>query len=153
MIPVEKVMSLSELKPIKSEGLDLKQFHNKQVKIERVSIIQVPSTFTPLVIGSVTEHLPQWVLKVESEVVASIGEGEEKIEFRASELLNLVQDDNGVLKGYPDNDKSNFTKFMKDIGATNPSEIVGKTATVKAYDKKQVVDSKEQIRTYLKFKF
>jgi len=153
MILTEKVMNLSDLKPIKSEGMDLKQFHNKNVKIERARVVQVPSTFTPMAKGSTTEHQPQWVLKVESEVVASIGEGEEKIEFRASELFNLLQDDDGNLKGYPDNDKANIVKFMKDINANHPDEIVGKSATVKAYDKKQIVDNRERVRTYLGFKY
>ena len=146
-------MNLADLKPIKSEGMDLKQFHNKSVKIEKASIVQVPSTFTPLLKNSQTEHMPQWVLKVESEVVASIGEGDEKIEFRASELFNLLQDENGNLKGYPDNDKANIVKFMKDINVKTLNDIVGKSATVKAYDKKQIVDGREQVRTYMRFKY
>lgn len=150
---VQKVMSLSDLKPIKAEGLDLKQFNNKRVKIERASVINVPATFTALVKGSATEHLPQWVLKVESDIVATIGEGDDKIEFRASELFNLIQDDSGILKGYPENDKANLVKFMRDINAKNPAEIVGKDSIIKAYDKKQLVDGKEFIRTYLKFKY
>lgn len=150
---VDKVIRLDELKPIKSEGLDLKQFNNRQTKIERATIVQVPSTFTPLKQGSTTEHLPQWVLKVEGEVVASIGEGEEKMEFRPSELFNLIQDDEGSLKGYPQNEKSNLTKFMSDVGAKSPEDIVGKTSIVKAYEKKQIVDGKEYLRTYLKFKY
>lgn len=150
---VEKVISLSELKPIKSESLDLRQFHNKQVKIEKARVIQVPSTFTPLLKGSTTEHIPQWVLKVESEVVGSIGEGTDKIEFRCSELFNLVQNEEGNLRGYPTDDKSNLMKFMKDIGASNPDKIIGEFATAKAYDKIQNIEGKEVKRTYLKFKF
>lgn len=148
-----KQITLDELKPIKSEGLDLSQYHNKQVRIEKAEVLQVPSSFTPFKKGSATEHILQWVLKVQSEVVASIGEGDERIDFRASEIFNLVQDDEGNLKGYPENEQSNIMKFMKDIRANSPHEIVGKTATIKAYDKEQVIEGKKVKRTYLKFKY
>jgi hypothetical protein len=65
----------------------------------------------------------------------------------------LEQDENGNLKGYPQNDKSNIMKFMADVGARSPDEIKGKKATIKAYEKKQIVDGREQVRTYLKFKY
>jgi len=150
---VESSIKLDDLKPIKSETVDLKQFNNKPVKIEKVSIIQVPSNFTPLKEGSSIDHIPQWVMKVESEVITSIGEGDTKIEFRCSELFNLIQDENGALKGYPQNDKSNLTKFLKDVGATNPSELVGKSSIAKAYEKEYLFDGKKTTRSFLKFKY
>lgn len=144
---------LSDLKPVKSESLDLQQFHNKPVKIVSADIIQVPSRFTPLVKGSQTDRLPQWVLKVQSEVVATVGEGNETIEFKASEIFNLVQDDDGNLIGYPENEQSNIMKFMKDIRANTPEAMIGKMATIKAVDKIQQVDGKPLSRTFLKFKY
>jgi hypothetical protein len=54
---------------------------------------------------------------------------------------------------YPENDKSNLQQFLKDINVKNPSEICGKSATIKAYDKKQTIEGKEILRTYLKFKY
>lgn len=150
---VQKVMDLNALKPVKSEVIDLRQYNNRQVKIESAKIIQVRSDYTPLIEGSETEHIPQWVLKVESEAIASMGEGDEKIDFRASEFFNLVQDDKGNLKGYPDNERSNLTQFMKDIGAKSPDEIIGKSAIVKAYDKETETASGKRVRTFLKFKY
>lgn len=148
-----KQTSLSDLKAVKSEQLDLKQFHNKSVIIEIAEVVQVPSKFTPLVAGSQTEHIPQWVLRVKSGILATIGEGEEAIEFRASEIFNLVQDEKGDLTGYPEHEQSNLAKFMKDINAKKPEEILGKSATVKSYDKNTIVDGKPVTRTYLKFKY
>lgn len=141
---------LDKLEPIKSEQLNLKIFHNKPTVIVRATVMQVPSRYTPLVEGSTTERVKQWVLKVESDVVSTLKIADKTIEFRASELFNLVQTDQGVLAGYPQEEKSNLAKFMKDIGATKPSDIVGKSATIKAYDRTR---EGEGTRTFLKFKY
>jgi len=138
---------LEDLKPVKSEGVNLKQFHNQQVEIAKIEIIQVPSKFT--VKDKQGNHLLQWVLRVSSPVLTAIGEGDTKIEFRASELFNLIQDDEGKLIGYPESPDSNLMKFAADIGVKTPQEFIGKKATIKAYDK--TIDGK--IRTYLKFKY
>lgn len=138
---VEKIMQVSELKPVQGggESVDLEQFDKKEVEIERTSIVQVSSKF------SETPDKLSWVLKVESKVLASIGEGDDKIDFRASELFNLVQDKTGKLVGYPEAEGSNLAKFMKDIKIKTPQEIVGKKALIKAYEKGD--------RTYLKFRY
>jgi len=82
----EKVMNVSDLKPVESSGeiVDLKQYHKKEVEIEFTKIVQVNSNYT--------DNNKQWVLKVSSKVLHTIGEGDDKIEFRASELFNLSQD-------------------------------------------------------------
>ena len=135
--PVEKVIDLKDLKPVKSEGVDLEQFDKKETELERVSIIQVKSDYSPT--------KKQWVLKVESKVLTEIGEDENKIQFRASELFNLTQDKEGILIGFPDNEGSNLYKFLKDIKAKTPTDIVGKSALIKSYDKNG--------KTYLKFRY
>lgn len=140
-------MELSDLKPIKSESIDLKQFHNRQVPVDKCEIVQVKSKYTPK--DEKGEHILQWVLKISSPVLIAIGEGDEKIEFRASELFNLIQDEKGNLIGYPESKDSNLMRFMTDIGAKKPEEILGRTATIKAYDK----ETEDGTRTYLKFKY
>jgi hypothetical protein len=135
---VEKVMNLSELKPVQGgEGVDLEQFDKKEVVIESAVIVQVKSDFT--------ETKQQWVLKVSSPILASVGEGEDKYDFRASELFNLTQDKEGKLVGYPSAEGSNLAKFMADIKAKSPEDIIGKKALIKAYKKGE--------RTYLKFRY
>jgi len=134
----QKVIDLSELKPIESEGgVDLEQYDKKEVLIDKAEVIQVNSEYTTC--------KKQWVLKVSSEVLETLGEGDDLIEFRASELFNLMQDEEGKLLGYPNSDKSNLARFMSDIKATNPNEIKHKKALVKAYQK--------QDKTYLKFRY
>lgn len=142
-------IDVSSLKPMKSgEPVDLKRFHNTQIDIETIEVIQVPSQFTPK--GADGKNLQQWVLKVSSPVLLSVGEGESKIEFRASELFNLTQDKEGKLLGYPTNKDSNLVKFMKDVGAASPPELVGKKVTVKHYEKDV---GEGQTRGFLKFKY
>lgn len=155
---MEKQVNLSEIKGVESEGIDLEKWHKKSVKIESAEPIQVPSNFTPK--NDKGEHMKQWVLKVSSEVVESIGEGEDKIDFRSSELFNLIQDKDGNIKGFPKNDKSNLGKFCADLkidlnSMENLQQLVDalkeKEATIKTYEKEFEVDGKSFSRTYLKF--
>jgi len=147
-IPIQKI-DIAGLKPIKSgEPVDLKKFHNTQVELETLDVIQVDSNYTPL--GTDGKHIKQWVLKISSPTLLSIGEGESKIDFKASELFNLIQDKEGKLLGYPLNKDSNLVKFMKDVSAATPQELKGKKATIKHYEK----DTGDgQTRGYLKFKY
>lgn len=135
---VEKVMDLDKLEGVEGgESVDLEQFDKKEVEIESVTIVQVPSEYT--------ETKKQWVLKVQSVILTSIGEGENKVDFRASELFNLIQDKEGKLIGFPKAEGSNLAKFMKDLKVSKPSELKGKKALVKSYEKGN--------RTYLKFRY
>ena len=136
---VEKVMDISQLKPVKGgESVDLEQFDKKETKIEFLDIVQVKSQYLPEVIN-------QWVLKASSEIITSIGEAEDKIDFRASELFNLSQDKEGKLIGYPESEDSNLARFMKDLKVKTPTEIVGKKVLIKSFEKNG--------KTYLKFRY
>lgn len=156
---VQQQINLSEVKPVEGgPSIDLEKFDKKPVKIEGAQVIQVPSKFTPK-IGDTEEHQKQWALKVRSIVLETIGEGEDKIEFRASELFNLIQDKEGKLTGYPTGEKANLMKFLKDLKIPEPEKIenlqkvidiiTSKDVLVKAYDK-EVEGGK---RTYLKFRY
>jgi len=157
---MEEQMDLSAIKGIESESVDLGKWHKKTTTIESVEVVQVPSAYTPIIEGT-KEHQKQWVLKVSSGVLETIGEGEDKIDFRASELFNLVQNKNGELTGFSRGDKSNLIKFCKDLRIKvdeieNLQELViglkDKEATIKAYDKEfETEDGKKFSRTYLKF--
>lgn len=156
-IPEETVMDLSQIKGKEGGGgVDMTQFDKKPVKIASAEVVQVPSTF------SATGK--QWVLKVQSEVITTVGEGDSSFEVRASELFNLIQDETGKLTGFPTGEMSNLGAFTKDLGIPNEalidtgldqlkSAIVGKETITKAYDKESVVDGKPQKRTYLKFRY
>ena len=141
-------IDIAALKPVKSGDIpDLNKYHNTQVKIDKIEVVQVKSDYTPM--GPDGKHLKQWVLRVYGPIITSIGEGEKKFDIRPSELFNLSQDKDGKLLGFPTNKDSNLLKFMKDIGASHPNEFVGKTVTVKFYEK----EFEGQTRGYLKFKY
>lgn len=130
-----EVVSLSDLKPVEGgKSINLNQYDKQQVKIEKAEVIKVKSNYT----GTKTH----WVLKVSSEVLTKLDD----IEFRASELFNLVQDEKGELIGYPTGEDAKLVKFMKDIKARTPKDIVGKSALIKSYDT-------EEGKTFLKFRY
>ena len=143
----------------KSEGVDLNKFDKQSVKIENVEVIQVKSEFTDL--DEQGNHYKQWILRVSSIVLETLGENNKKIDFRASELFNLIQNDKGELTGFPTGDKSNLGKFLKDLKIDSKdmnlkqliSTIIGKDVLVRAYDKDALVDGKAVERTYLKFRY
>ena len=154
---MEEQIDLSQVKGVESQSVDLWEFDKKEVTIESLNVEQVNSQYTPM-IGDTNGHQKQWVLKISSEVLTSIGEGEDKIEFRASELFNLVQTKEGKLIGFPKGTGSNLFKFLKDLRLDpekleNLEEVVeslkGKKAIVKAFDKE--VDGNK--KTYLKFRY
>ena len=145
-------VDLTGVKPLESQGVDSWSYDKKEVLIDDAIVMKVNSKYNEL--GY------QWVLKVQSEVLETLKrEGEEDIDFRASELFNLIQDKKGKLIGFPTGDGSNLAKFLKDIGIrdlsifSNLKEIIeavkGKKALVKAYDK----DYQGNTRTYLKFRY
>jgi hypothetical protein len=156
----EQQLDLSQIKGVEGgEGVDLDKYHKKNAKIEVVEVMQVPSEYTDLIEGT-QEHHKQWILKVSSEVLESMGEGVDKIDFRASELFNLIQNHKGELTGFPKGEKSNLGRFCRDLKINvlevkNLQELIdklkGKEATIKSYEREYTKDGRKQTRTYLKF--
>jgi len=150
---------LSKIKPVEGGiSVDLEKYHKKDTKIDLVQVIQVPSNYTEL-IPNTEQHYMQWVLKVSGEILETIGEGEDKIEFRASELFNLVQNNKGELTGFPTGEKANLMIFMKDLGIESPEKLESlqkvkealkeKSAQITSYKKEQ----NGKTKTYLKFRY
>jgi len=134
----QKIMDLNELKGIEGgDSIDLETHDKKEAKIEKAEIVQVKSDYA--------DCKTQWVLKVSSEVLDTLREGDDKIEFRASELFNLIQDKEGKLVGYPEAEGSNLAKFMADLKIKKPNELIGQKVLLKSYKKGE--------RTYLKFRY
>jgi len=149
----EQQIDLSSIKGIESKNIDLDKYHKTGSEVESVEVIIVPSEYSDT--GS------QWALKVSSKVLESVGTPDAKIDFRASELFNLIQDEEGKLIGFPKSDKSNLAKFLKDLRLDINSisslqdlitQIKGKKVTIKAYEKEKTqADGSKSSRTYLKF--
>lgn len=152
----EKQVDLDAVKPIESISIDLNKFDKKETEIAECIVLQVPSKFID------KEKNPmglQWSLKVISKTVETVETGDEKIEFVASELFNLVQDEKGELKGFPTGKDSNLMKFMADLRIKDPEKMpslkevvkamIGKKCLIKCYDK--TIDGKK--KTFMKFRY
>lgn len=155
---MDNQQDLNKIGPVQSAGVDLAKYDKQTVTLEKAEVTQLPSQFTPLIPGT-QQHYMQWVLKVSSVVLESIREGEDKIEFRATEVFNLIQDDKGELKGFPTGEGSKLMKFMKDLKIPTPDQlkslqevidsIKGKTCVIKAESKVK----EGRTNTYLRFRY
>lgn len=149
---------LDKIGPIQSASVDLMKYDKQVTTIEKAEITQLPSQFTPLIPGT-QQHLMQWVLKVSSIVLESIREGEDKIEFRATEVFNLIQDDKGNLKGFPTGEGAKLMKFLKDLKIPSPDHLKSLKEVIEAVKGKQIViksETKERdgrTNTYLRFRY
>jgi hypothetical protein len=149
---------LDKIGPVQSAGVDLAKYDKQTTTIEKAEVTQLPSQFTPLIPGT-QQHYMQWVLKVSSVVLESIREGEDKIEFRATEVFNLIQDEKGNLKGYPTGEGAKLMKFLKDLKVPNLDQlkslkevieaVKGKTCVIKAEAKER----DGRTNTYLRFRY
>jgi hypothetical protein len=149
---------LETIGPIQSTTVDLTKYDKQVTKIEKAEVTQLPSQFTPLIPGT-QQHYMQWVLKVSSVVLESIREGEDKIEFRATEVFNLVQDEKGNLKGFPTGEGAKLMKFLKDLKVPSPDHLKSLKEVIEAVKDKQTViktETKEKdgrTNTYLRFRY
>lgn len=147
----EKQLDLDSIQPIESSSVDLDKYDKKEIEIESAEVTQVKSQYS--------ETGKQWVLKVQSAILETLETEAGNIDFRASELFNLIQDEAGKLKGYPVGEGSNLMKFLKDIGVKDADKlgslknvvdtIKGKKTLIKSYDK----DHQGNKRTYLRFRY
>jgi hypothetical protein len=150
--------NLDNIGPIQSATVDLAKYDKQVTKIEKAEVTQLPSQFTPLIPGT-QQHYMQWVLKVSSVVLESIREGEDKIEFRATEVFNLVQDEKGNLKGFPTGEGAKLMKFLKDLKVPSPDHLKSLKEVIEAVKGKPCViktETKEKdgrTNTYLRFRY
>lgn len=151
---------LENVGPVQSAGVDTAKYDKQVTTIEKCEIIQLPSTFTAVVPGTQPPvHYLQYVLKVSSVVLESIREGEDKIEFRASELFNLTQDAQGKLIGFPTGEGAKLMKFAKDLKIPEPEKFKTLKELIEAIKGKKTVikaDTKTKdgrTNTYLRFRY
>ncbi len=157
---MDEQTDLEKVGPVQGISVDLAKYDKQTTNIEKAEVTQLPSQFTAIVPGSNPPvHYMQWVLKVSSVVLESIREGEDKIEFRATEVFNLIQDDKGNLKGFPTGEGSKLMKFLKDLKVPSPEHLKNLKEVVAAVVGKQTViktETKERdgrTNTYLRFRY
>lgn len=144
-------VDLEKVKPMESQSIDLSKYDKNETTIADVKVTKVKSQYS--------ETGFQWVLRVSSEILETLKSEDGDIDFRASELFNLIQNDEGVLTGFPTGESSNLMKFLRDLGIKNPENlknlmevkesIIGKKVLIKSYEK----EHQGNTRTYLKFRY
>ena len=155
---MESQQDLDKIGPVLSASVDLTKYDKQVTTIEKAETTQLPSQFTPLIPGT-QQHYMQWVLKISSVTLESIREGIDKIEFRATEVFNLIQDEKGNLTGFPTGDGAKLMKFLKDLKIPSPDHLKSLKEVVEAVKGKQVIikaETKERdgrINTYLRFRY
>jgi hypothetical protein len=153
-----ETQDLDKIGPVQSSTVDLIKYDKTVTTIEKAETTQLPSQFTAVIPGT-QQHYMQWVLKVSSVVLESIREGEDKIEFRASEVFNLIQDDKGNLTGFPTGEGAKLMKFMKDLKIPSPEKLQSLKQVIEAIKGKTTViksETKERdgrTNTYLRFRY
>ena len=112
---------LDEIERKRDPDVDLEQFRLKTAKIEAVESIRINSNYAKAKDGK------QHKIMIIGEVVHTlVKEGQEDINFKPTELLDLEEDEEGNLIGLPKWDKSKWQRFKRTLNIKKPSEAIGK---------------------------
>ena len=112
---------LDEIERKRDPDVDLEQFRLKTAKIEAMESIRINSPYAKAKDGK------QHKIKVIGEVVHTlVKEGQDDIDFRPTELLDLEEDEEGNLIGLSDYEKSKWQRFKRTLNIKKPSEAIGK---------------------------
>ncbi len=116
---------LDEVERKREPDVDLEQFRLKTAKIEAVETVRINSNYAK------AEDGKQHKLKVIGEVVHVLEkEGQEDINFRPTELLDLEEDGEGNLIGLPVSEEgkkpSKWQSFKKALQLEKPRDAIGK---------------------------
>ena len=95
-----------DLKPIEKQTIDTTPYIGKKVKIEEVTQ-HITDRYAKSNNGK-----KSYYVKVSTEIVDTIGEGDNKVELRGSRIFGVQQDKNNQLGWTPDSKLSNFLKSM-----------------------------------------
>ena len=133
---------LDEVERERQPEVDLEQFRLKNAKIEAVESIRINSPYAKAKDGKMHK------IKVTGEVVETLErEGQDDINFRPTELLDLEEDDEGNLIGLPAWDKSKWQRFKKVLHLEKPSDAIGKELPM------SVTHNKKTDKDYLGFMY
>lgn len=135
-IKEENQVKVEDLTEIESgSGIDMTEFEGQKKKIESVEVKDVETSYDEA--GDFQEGLKRKVkvLRVTTEPVTEIENKEgEKVVVKASELFNLKLD-NGKW-GISKSEKAKIQLFMKRQKVLKPTDLVGTSVTLRAYDNK-----------------
>ena len=124
---------LPEIESKREDLIDYEKYRLNKCKIESIEIVRVKSAYSKALDKKVHR------LRIIGEIVetATTKEGE-KIEFKPSELIGLVEDDNGKLMGLPESEESQWGKIKKAVGGDikSPKDLIGKELPIRVNESK-----------------
>ena len=128
--------SLPEVASKRKDLTDYEKHRLNKATIESMQVMRIPNKFAKAADGMV--HVLKIIGAVVEIVETEDSEGVKKsIELRPTELINLIENDDGKLLGYPDSEDSNWGKIKKAVGGLdNPKDLVGKQLPMKINDRK-----------------
>jgi len=121
---------------IEMPTLDVRPYVGREVKIASVTTLETQFVDERL-------NKPKYSLRVVTEIVDTIGEGDNAIELTASNLYPLYWDATGENLGWAEQTKTG--QFLKKMRVKNPGELIGKKVIC------QIRTSKKDGREYLGF--
>jgi hypothetical protein len=109
-------VTVGDLEEVKLPVLDITPYVGKKVKIANAEVFQTTQ------LGSVSYYL-----KVETETIKRVGEGEKAFDLKASRLFGLILMDDGTI-GW--GDQAKLAGFLKSMNCKKPTDLIGKTVTL-----------------------
>lgn len=109
-------VTVGDLEEVKLPVLDVTPYVGKKARIANAEVFQTTQ------FGNVSYYL-----KVETETIKRVGEGEKAFDLKASRVFGLVLMDDGTI-GW--GDASKLAGFLKSMNCKKPTELVGKTVTL-----------------------
>ena len=116
---------------------------DKEVNIGKIGEIDLPKIDVSKYIGqkakiaTVTTHKSAlyegYYIKIQSEVVETIGKGEKAIDLKASRIFGLQEDEKGKV-GYGKDTKLGV--FLTKMKCKEPKELIGKTIVLQSQTSK-----------------
>lgn len=128
---------LPEVETQHEDAIDFESYKLKLNKIVSAEVVRLKSTFSKAKDGK------QHSLRILGTIVETVEKTDEKtkktekIDFRPSILINLVEDSEGKLLGFPDSEGSNWGKLKETLSISKVEELPGKELPIKITQKSE----------------
>lgn len=128
-------MSLDDMKPVESKGVDFSDYEGQKKEIETVEVIETTTPYDED--GQYHSDLKRTiqVLRVATGVVTKIETEKGEKEIMASELFNMKQDEKTGEWGWSSHKKAKLRRFMTKMGVNHPKDLKGKVVILKVRKK------------------
>jgi len=118
--------TLPEVESQHEDMIDFEKYRLEKNVIESAEVIRIPSKFAK------SEDKKQHKLRIVGTVVETVEKEDKKThekttyEFRPTALINMVEDEDGKLLGFPEAEDSTWGKVKKTLNIKDVKELIGK---------------------------